>query len=182
MGEPARPIEGDDEAERRISRARSAIGKSFEELITRGERTTGDPPSSPRVGPGGPAPDVERPPPEAGSSDELAPGSIDAITASVERRVSAWVDGRVRAAERRLELQSEAFEAALGEEAVGARRATEQAIGTLYGSEGTARAIEEMKREVGTSTPDIVPVQMNQRQEEGFLKLELLIPLKQANK
>lgn len=32
----------------------------------------------------------------------------------------------------------------------------------MYGSEGTARAIEEMKREVGTSTPDIVPVQMNQ--------------------
>ena len=45
---------------------------------------------------------------------------------------------------------------------ISTRRATEQAIGTLYGSEGTARAIEEMKREVGTSTPDIVPVQMNQ--------------------
>ena len=45
---------------------------------------------------------------------------------------------------------------------IATRRATEQAIGTLYGSEGTARAIEEMKREVGTSTPDIVPVQMNQ--------------------
>ena len=44
---------------------------------------------------------------------------------------------------------------------ISTRRATEQAIGTLYGSEGTARAIEEMKREVGTSTPDIVPVQMN---------------------
>lgn len=41
---------------------------------------------------------------------------------------------------------------------ISTRRATEQAIGTLYGSEGTARAIEEMKREVGTSTPDIVPV------------------------
>lgn len=35
---------------------------------------------------------------------------------------------------------------------ISTRRATEQAIGTLYGSEGTARAIEEMKREVGTST------------------------------
>ena len=45
---------------------------------------------------------------------------------------------------------------------IATHRATEQAIGTLYGSEGTARAIEEMKREVGTSTPDIVPVQMNQ--------------------
>lgn len=35
---------------------------------------------------------------------------------------------------------------------ISTRRATEQAIGTLYGSEGTARAIEEMKREVGKDT------------------------------
>ncbi len=40
--------------------------------------------------------------------------------------------------------------------------AVEQAIATLYGSEGTARAIEDMKREAGTSANDIVPVQMAQ--------------------
>ena len=46
---------------------------------------------------------------------------------------------------------------------IATRRATEQAIATLYGSEGTARAIEEMKREAGSSSNDIVPVQMAQR-------------------
>ena len=43
---------------------------------------------------------------------------------------------------------------------ISTRRATEQAIATLYGNEGTARAIEEMKREAGSAQPDIVPVQM----------------------
>ena len=38
--------------------------------------------------------------------------------------------------------------------------ATEQAIARLYGNEGTARVIEEMKREAGTAAPDIVPAQM----------------------
>ena len=46
---------------------------------------------------------------------------------------------------------------------IATRRATEQAIATLYGSEGTARAIEEMKREADSSSNDIVPVQMAQR-------------------
>ena len=44
---------------------------------------------------------------------------------------------------------------------IATRRATEQAIATLYGNEGTARAIEEMKREAGTAQADIVPVQMS---------------------
>ena len=43
---------------------------------------------------------------------------------------------------------------------IATRRAVEQAIATLYGNEGTARAIEEMKREAGTAAPDIVPAQM----------------------
>ena len=42
------------------------------------------------------------------------------------------------------------------------RRTTEHAISLLYGSEGTAGVIEEMKREAGSSTPDIVPVQVSQ--------------------
>ncbi len=47
------------------------------------------------------------------------------------------------------------------------RKATEQAITRLYGSEGTARVIEEMKREAGTAGPDIVPAQMNQETAGG---------------
>ena len=44
---------------------------------------------------------------------------------------------------------------------IATRKATEQTISTLYGSEGTARVIEEMKREAGGSS-DIVPAQMAQ--------------------
>ena len=40
---------------------------------------------------------------------------------------------------------------------IATHRATEQAISRLYGSEGTARVIEEMKREAGSAGPDIVP-------------------------
>ena len=49
---------------------------------------------------------------------------------------------------------------------IATRKATEQAIATLYGSEGTARAIEEMKREAGTNSNDIVPVQLSQSAED----------------
>ena len=42
---------------------------------------------------------------------------------------------------------------------IATRRAVEQAIALLYGSEGTARVIEEMKREAG-SGGDIVPAQL----------------------
>ena len=42
---------------------------------------------------------------------------------------------------------------------ISTRRATEQAITTLYGSEGAARAIEEMKREAAPSG-DIIPEQI----------------------
>ena len=45
---------------------------------------------------------------------------------------------------------------------IATRRTTEHAISLLYGNEGTARVIEEMKREAGSSTPDIVPVQFSQ--------------------
>ena len=45
---------------------------------------------------------------------------------------------------------------------IATRRTTEHAISLLYGSEGTADAIEVMKREAGSSTPDIVPVQVSQ--------------------
>ncbi len=45
---------------------------------------------------------------------------------------------------------------------IATRRATELAINTLYGNEGAARAIEEMKREAGDTQQDIIPAQMNQ--------------------
>ena len=45
---------------------------------------------------------------------------------------------------------------------IATRRATESAISTLYGNEGAARAIEEMKREAGDSQTDIIPAQMVQ--------------------
>ena len=45
---------------------------------------------------------------------------------------------------------------------IATRRAVEQAISRLYGNEGTARVIEEMKREAGASAPDIVPAQLSQ--------------------
>lgn len=45
---------------------------------------------------------------------------------------------------------------------IATRRTTEHAISLLYGSEGTGGVIEEMKREAGSSTPDIVPVQVSQ--------------------
>ena len=45
---------------------------------------------------------------------------------------------------------------------IATRRATESAINTLYGNEGAARAIEEMKREAGDSQTDIIPAQMAQ--------------------
>ena len=44
---------------------------------------------------------------------------------------------------------------------IATRRATEQAINSLYGSEGTARVIEEMKREAGSNS-ESVPAQMVQ--------------------
>ena len=47
---------------------------------------------------------------------------------------------------------------------IATRRATEQAISRLYGNEGTARVIEEMKREAGAAA-DIVPAQMAQETE-----------------
>ena len=43
---------------------------------------------------------------------------------------------------------------------IATRKAVEQAIERLYGSEGTARVIEEMKREAGAAGPDIVPAQL----------------------
>lgn len=45
---------------------------------------------------------------------------------------------------------------------IATRRTTEHAISLLYGSEGTAGVIEEMKREAGSSMPDIVPAQVSQ--------------------
>ena len=42
------------------------------------------------------------------------------------------------------------------------RELSEQVIEKLYGSEGTARAIEDMKREMGKGDSDIIPAQLRQ--------------------
>ncbi len=43
---------------------------------------------------------------------------------------------------------------------IATRKAVEQAISRLYGNEGTARVIEEMKRQAGDTGADIVPAQL----------------------
>lgn len=50
---------------------------------------------------------------------------------------------------------------------IATRRAVEQAIATLYGNEGTARVIEEMKRAAGDNGRDIVPAQMTGGREDA---------------
>ena len=50
---------------------------------------------------------------------------------------------------------------------IATRRAVEQSIVSLYGSEGTVRAMEEMKREAGDAAHDIVPAQLAQSADTG---------------
>lgn len=51
---------------------------------------------------------------------------------------------------------------------IATRKATEQAISRLYGNEGTAKVIEEMRREAGANAAqDIVPAQMAQETSGG---------------
>ena len=51
---------------------------------------------------------------------------------------------------------------------IATKKAVEQVIATLYGSEGTARAIEDMKREMGTG--DILPGQREETADEDINK------------
>ena len=126
----------DDEAEERIARARATIGKSFEELIARTEHHAAElgtvplpaieePREEPRArgwdAPVGTSPGLSTAP--TGGEVERR---IAEATAGIEARIGEWVNGRVQAAERRLELQSQALEASIGEGAVGAQRAIEQ--------------------------------------------------------
>ena len=50
---------------------------------------------------------------------------------------------------------------------IATRKAVAQAIVSLYGSEGTVRAMEEMKREAGDAAHDIVPAQLVQSADTG---------------
>ena len=124
----------DSAAEERLVRARQSISRSFDELISR----VGSPsrPESPvtveHQGPTEPEEDDDLADPPAAArdfeDDEIFPPTPvgSAAVEGVEARLNALVNARVEAAERRLELQSKALEAALGEEAVSARRAAEQ--------------------------------------------------------
>lgn len=50
---------------------------------------------------------------------------------------------------------------------IATKRACEQVIETLYGSEGAARAIEDMKREISGTEADIIPAQLRQNADEN---------------
>ena len=50
---------------------------------------------------------------------------------------------------------------------IATKKACEQVIETLYGSEGAARAIEEMKREISGTEADIIPTQLRQSADEN---------------
>ena len=50
---------------------------------------------------------------------------------------------------------------------IATRKAVEQSIVSLYGSEGTVRAMEEMKREAGDTSRDIVPAQLARSADTG---------------
>ena len=129
MSEPGERTDPEREADRRIARARAAISSSFEELIDRGQRGVGQP-RVPAPSAGRPAADIEA---GSGAQPVAAPpaASIEDIVTAVEQRVSAWADARVQAAERRLELQSEAYAMALEEAEQRAR-----SLGDAQGSAG----------------------------------------------
>lgn len=50
---------------------------------------------------------------------------------------------------------------------IATKKACEQVIETLYGSEGAARAIEDMKREISGTEADIIPTQLRQSADEN---------------
>lgn len=106
-----------EDAEARMRRARAAIDADLGEL---GARAAGAPPAAF----GGPAP-AGRPPASAPRpSEEPAVGPVDhrpapperleEMAQRIENGLAAWVDRRIGAAERRLQLQYEALEAVLG--------------------------------------------------------------------
>ncbi len=49
---------------------------------------------------------------------------------------------------------------------IATRRAVEKTIETLYGSEGTAKAMEDMKRAAGSTELDVLPIQMKREESE----------------
>lgn len=129
-------LEGGDDAEQRIARARATIGKSFEELISRTERQAAElgspapaPPAMPLTEPiPAPPPDLDEHPDSLvlAAVEERIERRLAAESAAIEERVGEWVNARVQAAERRLELQSGALEASLGQGADRARAAVEE--------------------------------------------------------
>ena len=134
MSESGERTDPEREADRRIARARAAISSSFEELIDRGQRGTGQP-RAPAPAAGTVVPDIEAR--SGGQPAAASPAvSIEDLTAAVEQRVSAWVDARVQAAERRLELQSEAYAMALEEAEQRARSLGDATQGQAGGDAG----------------------------------------------
>lgn len=150
-----------DEEELRIARARATIDRNFEELI---HRAGGDPESPPRK-PSPPPPEttsahtepatpVASDPPEAWGvveTEDQLEARVSAASAAIEQRIGEWVSSRVKAAERRLELQSSALEAALG------RTQLDEASEALAGlrEEAVAGATAEAEHAVATGLGEL---------------------------
>lgn len=149
-----------DEAERRIARAREMIGESFAQLSGSGAPTI----EASAWRPGSRQPATDPAPASGGPGHGLE--DLDrqiAAAGGVEGRLAAWIDSRVRAAERRLELQSGALEAALGEEALQARLVAEQ---IEREREALQLATEDALRQVdsrGTELSERVATELRER-------------------
>jgi hypothetical protein len=114
--------DSEHEAEQRMRQAREAIDEFVAELERRVAPTAGPPPAG--AGEGALAGPVVEParPLEQGPrvrqpehvEERAREREIAAVAATVESRIGDRVDAKVRAAERRLELQAQALEGALG--------------------------------------------------------------------
>lgn len=147
-----------------MQRAREAIDRSFEELAARSEQRAAEAPG--RLSPGPPA----QPFPHT-TNDALESRVAEAADA-IERRVGEMVSARLRSAERRLELQTQALEAALGEEAVQARLAAEQ-IEQVRDSLGAtaAAALREVETAIGRMR-ERAAEDLNQRESASLAQAE----------
>ena len=119
----------EEDPQERIRRARERLERHLAEMASRSPQEPAGGPSqgaahgAEPVDPGAAAEQVRE---RLGRLDELIEQRIGTAAAAIEDRVGQWVNVRVQTAERRLELQTEALQAALGEETEVAARTAEQ--------------------------------------------------------
>lgn len=142
MAEGSETPGGERSSGERISRAREIIDRSYEELAARG--------ASPGEVPPGPPPGHGSLESTGDRSDSEFDARIAAAAEAIDRRVGEMVSARLDAAEQRIELQTKAVRAALGEEAVQARLAIEQVervrASLRDASEASLRDVEHQMR------------------------------------